>query len=130
MTHSILTMIREGVPDLVALYEFGSSARGEVRRDSDLDLAFLARLALPSLARWELQERLAVELGRDVDLVDLRTASAVLKAQVITTGSILVDVDASERHRFEMYSLSDYARLNEERRPVLKRIEREGAVHA
>ncbi|MBI3782124.1 MAG: hypothetical protein HY270_01865 [Deltaproteobacteria bacterium] len=37
-----------------------------------MDIAFLAAVAVDPVARFDVQERLAVHLGRDVDLVRLR----------------------------------------------------------
>jgi predicted nucleotidyltransferase len=45
--------------------------QGGTNEDSDLDLAILPPRPLDNRDRWDLQETLAVELRRDVDLVDL-----------------------------------------------------------
>jgi uncharacterized protein len=102
-----------------ALYAFGSRAREDARPDSDYDLALLAERPLEPLARWELQERIARALRANVDLVDLRTASTVLKVQVLKDGIVLEEHHPRARAEFEMYALSDYARLQEERRAIL-----------
>ena len=57
--------------------------------------------------------------GRDVDLVDLRQASTVLRVQILRDARMLLDADAAERARFEATALSAYARLNEERKQIL-----------
>ena len=46
--------IREAVPGLIAVYTFGSHARGAARPGSDLDLALLAPIRLPTATRWRL----------------------------------------------------------------------------
>jgi len=115
--------------DLIAVYRFGSSARGEARTDSDCDLAVLCRTPLARLARFDLQEHLAAALGRDVDLVDLSTASPVLAVQAVFHGRLLAETDAAARGAFEDRVLSSYARLNEERRGILERVVAEGTVH-
>ena len=51
--------IRRAVPDLVAVYRFGSSVSGERSPGSDVDLAILATIPLDPLRRFDLQERLA-----------------------------------------------------------------------
>jgi hypothetical protein len=61
--------------------------------------------------------------------VDLRTASTVMRMQVISTGICLDAPDDQTRREFEMYAYSDYARLNEERREILKRISESGLVY-
>lgn len=81
------------------------------------------------MRRFELAQELATQLHRDVDLLDLRTASTVMRMQVISTGEYLASTDEAARREFEMYAYSDYARLNEERRNILKRISASGLVY-
>ena len=123
------SLLEARVPGLVALYRFGSSVEGGLRPDSDLDYAVLARNRLDPVQRFEIQEDLASCLRRPVDLVDLRSASTVLRAQVISRGVALVVRDPAEAERFEIAAYAAYARLNEERREILARIAREGTVY-
>lgn len=125
----LIEYVRKSVPDLIALYRFGSQAKGEARPDSDIDLAVLARDPIPSLRRFELAQELAIRLHRDVDLVDLRTASTVMRMQVLSTGTCLDAPDEPARREFEMYAYSDYARLNEERKGILDDIRARGSVY-
>ena len=126
---SLIEYIRQSVPSLTALYRFGSQAKGTARRDSDMDLAVLARDPIPNLRRVELAMELAVQLHRDVDLVDLRTASTVMRMQVLFTGTCLGTQDESARREFKMYAYSDDARLNEERKGILDDIRAHGSVY-
>lgn len=125
----IVAEICRAVPDAAAIYRFGSSACGTTRPDSDIDIALLAAAPLDPIARFDLQERLASRLGRDVDLVDLRRASPVLAMQVITSGGVVYDGNPEARGAFEDRVFGSYARLNEERRGILERIAAEGTVH-
>lgn len=125
----ITSALREAVPGLVAAYRFGSQVTGMASAQSDVDIAVLADQALEPRARWELQERLAARVGRDVDLVDLRRANAVMRAQVITGGVLLLDLAPFARALFEACALSDYARLNEERRGILEDVRARGTIH-
>jgi uncharacterized protein len=127
--NALIEHIRQSVPDLIALYRFGSQAKGTARPSSDVDLAVLARTPIPNLRRFELAQELAVRLHRDVDLVDLRTASTVMRMQVISTGECLSSQNERARREFEMYAYSDYARLNEERRDIIKGIVKRGLVY-
>jgi len=122
-------IIREALPDVVAVYRFGSTIRGEERAESDVDLAVLASAPLDPVRRFELQEQLAVALRRDVDLVDLRRASTVMAMQVVSTGEPIGVLDLIEKDRFEDYVFGAYARLNEERRAILQQVLRDGTVH-
>lgn len=111
------------------IYGFGSAFQGAPRADSDVDIAYLPSGNISSLENFRLAQEAAVHLGRDVDFISLREANAVLKAQILKTGELLFSSDDHFRHEFEMYALSDYARLNEERRPVLDRVREEGTVY-
>lgn len=106
--------------DPAVIYLFGSAARGAVRPDSDLDVAFLPPAPCDVWAVFQTAQALALRLRREVDLVDLRRASTVLRKEVLRTGRRLATFRAREADEFEMYTLSDYARLNEERAPVLR----------
>ena len=121
--------IQTSVPGLIVLYSFGSQSRGAARLDSDVDLAVLASTPIPELRRFELAQELATQLHRDVDLVDLRRVSTVMRMQVLSTGVCLKAPDEPARQEFEMYTYADYARLNEERREVLKGITHRGLVY-
>lgn len=123
---ALIEFARQAIPKLIALYRFGSQAKGNARPESDVDLAVLAHHLVPALRRFELAQELAAQLHRDVDLIDLRSTSTVMRMQVISTGECLDAPDEASRREFEMYTYSDYARLNEERRDILKRISASG----
>ena len=118
------------VPDAQAVYVFGSRADGTARAASDLDLAVLAPAPLDALARWEAQEALAAALGVDVDLVDLRSASTVMRAEVLRSGRVVLDADPTARAFWETWTMSAYALLNEERQGILDDVRQRGRVHA
>lgn len=124
-----LQLVRDAVPALVTVYLFGSTATGKEHAGSDIDLAILAESPMDPLLRWELQERLAALLHRDVDLVDLQSASTVMRVQVLDGSRVLVDVDSVARQQFEMRALSAYALLNEERRAILDEVHQRGRVY-
>jgi predicted nucleotidyltransferase len=126
---TIVDLLRDAIDDLIAVYRFGSTVDGRAHPASDTDLAVLARTAIPSVARFDVQERLAASLGRDVDLVDLAVASPVMAIQVVARGQLLYDEDSAARGRFEDLTFGTYARLNEERRGILERIATEGSVY-
>jgi len=102
-----------------AVYLFGSFAEGMSWPDSDVDIAFLPQVPVPPFTCFTTANVLADVFGREVDLVDLTRASTVLAKEVLRTGILLDDPSLPDREEFEMRVLADYARLNEERRPVL-----------
>ena len=124
-----LDRLGRDVPGLAAVYLFGSHGSAEARPGSDVDLAVLADRPLGPVERFDVQERLAACLGRDVDLVDLRSASTVMQARIVSTGRVVLDADPGERARFETVAYSAYALLNEERAGILADIAARGTVY-
>ena len=114
-----LRPLLDRVPGVQAVYAFGSRASEDARPDSDLDLALLAAAPLAPLARWDAQEALAAAVGADVDLVDLWSASTVMRAEVLRSGRVVLDLDPAARAFWETWTMSAYARLNEERAGIL-----------
>ena len=116
-----MSRIREILSPLrpAAVYVFGSAAAGRLRPGSDIDLAILPTKSISAVVRLQAGLQLAEALTRDVDLIDLERSSAVLRKEVLANGRLLYETDSVRRNEFEMYALSDYARLNEERAPVL-----------
>jgi predicted nucleotidyltransferase len=125
----IVTLLRREFPDIAAAYRFGSTINGIEQPGSDIDLAILLELPIDPVRRFAVQERLAGELRRDVDLVDLAAASTVMRMQIVSGGRVLATFDQRKRDVFENYVFSSYARLNEERRDILERVAREGRVY-
>lgn len=125
----ITELLCRQLPDLVAIYRFGSTTTGHERADSDIDLAILPSHPLDTVQVWEIAQTLAQAVGRDVDLVDLLSASTVMRAQVISTGKRLYCARSAECERFEDYVYSSYARLNEERKEILDDIKQRGTVY-
>jgi len=121
-------LVRE-FPDTAVVYRFGSTVDDSARPQSDIDLAFLPDRPVEAARRFAVQEMLAARLHRDVDLVDLASASTVMRMQVVSRGKAVATIDQTRRDVFEDYVFSSYARLNEERRAILDRIAREGRVH-
>jgi predicted nucleotidyltransferase len=105
--------------DPIAIYAFGSVAAGRARPESDIDLAILSRRKLSENELADAKLALEEEYSRDVDLIDMAAASTVLRKEIFCGGRLLYESGRTQREEFEMYILSDYARLNEERAPVL-----------
>ena len=126
---SALDGLGRDVSGVAAVYLFGSHAEGTAAPDSDVDLAVLANRPLGAAERFDVQERIAARLGCDVDLVDLRAASTVMQAQIVSTGRVVLEADPGARARFETAAYSAYALLNEERAGILADIAARGSVY-
>ncbi|MFI8621308.1 MULTISPECIES: type VII toxin-antitoxin system MntA family adenylyltransferase antitoxin [unclassified Marinomonas] len=115
LTHTL----RQLMPEVRLVYLFGSQADGSATPSSDIDIAVLLKKKLDPVARFDLEQTLAIKLDKDVDLVDLLTASTVLQNQVIMNGELLFGSE-SEQVKFEMQIMSMYQHLNEERADILQ----------
>lgn len=127
-SRELVEALQQRLPDLLAVYLFGSRARDEARPDSDLDLAVLVAGKLQPVALWELAQTLAALTGYDVDLVDLRSASTVMQYQIITTGNRLWCRDM-QAALYECFILREKMDLDVVRAGLLEDIEREGRVY-
>ncbi len=125
----VVGLLQRSLPGLRAVYLFGSAAQGTEHAGSDVDLAVWAEAPLSAPERFGLAEACARRLHREVDLVDLATASAALAAQVVGGGELLFARDPVAVAEFEVAVLAEYCHLNEERRELLADIQQRGTIH-
>jgi predicted nucleotidyltransferase len=124
----VVAMLQRALPGLLAVYWFGSRARGCATPDSDWDLAVLVPGYADAATLWDLAQQLAVDLGHDVDLLDMRAATTVMQHQVLTTGRRLWGVEP-EASLYEAFIASEKLELDRRRGPLLRDIEAEGRIH-
>jgi predicted nucleotidyltransferase len=125
---AIVQVLQREVPELLAIYAFGSRIQGTAGPDSDLDLAVLVAGYAEPLALWDLSGNLADLTGCAVDLLDLRAASTVMQYQIITTGERWWTKN-SEAALYEAAVLSEKTALDSARAGLLADIGREGRVY-
>ena len=115
MTRANISQISEAVSEcfagdegVVAVYLFGSLAKGGHRPDSDVDLALLMRTDFDYLENFDhllsATSRLEDLLGRSVDVVYLNTADPVLQYEVRKGGVRLLEKDRAARVEWEVTS--------------------------
>lgn len=125
----IVNLLREQLPDVMAIYLFGSWETSHRRPSSDIDLAIQLTRPADSVELWEVAQKIAALLGTDVDLIDLLKASTVMQAQVISSGKQLYVSDRQANEQFEDQVYGAYVRFNEERKHILEDIKRRGTVY-
>jgi predicted nucleotidyltransferase len=126
----ILTAARDTLlavlPDVWAIYVYGSFARGDEWPNSDVDLAVL----LPADRQIEdllgLMSEVSLRTQRDVDLVDLRKVGDVLRREVFEDGRTLFISQPDAVLAWEASAMSRYARHREETRDILEDFRRTG----
>jgi len=125
---AIVQALQHRVPNLLAVYAFGSYMQGTARKDSDLDLAVLVAGYAETVALWRLAGELAELACCPVDLLDLRAASTVMQYQVLSSGKRwwAKDVQAA---LFEAAMLSEKTALDTARAGLLGEIQKQGKVY-
>lgn len=110
-----LQTIQVAIPDLLAIYAFGSRIQGTASAQSDLDLAVLVEGYADPVQLFSLSNQIADQLGCEVDLLDMRAASTVMQYQIITTGERWWVKDVLQVGLFESMVLSEKTALDEAR---------------
>ncbi|PLY17211.1 MAG: DNA polymerase III subunit beta [Sedimenticola sp.] len=85
-----LSRVLEADPSLQIVILFGSMANGQIRTDSDIDIAVAANKPLDAGAKLALIDSIGERIGRPVDLVDLRNAGEPLLGQILRKGKKLL----------------------------------------
>ncbi len=124
----LIQTLQARVPNLLAIYAFGSRITGTAGPDSDLDLAVLVAGYAEPLALFDLAGDLADVAGCAVDLLDLRAASTVMQYQILTTGQRWWAKDA-QAALFEAAVLSEKTALDTARANLLADIQQRGTVY-
>ena len=102
---------RAPLPGLVAVYLFGSRARGTARPDSDVDVAIVRlsvdgpRFPTPELL---LEGSLESALGLPVQVVLMNAAPPDLVHRIMRDGIVVWEGDRSKRIAFEVRARNDY----------------------
>lgn len=95
-------------PDVTLAYVFGSTARGERRADSDIDIAVLFDVQPSATEQLALRDALCAAAQIPVDLVVLNDASPLLAHEVISEGRALLVTETAAQALFEMRAIAFY----------------------
>ncbi|MEB0136446.1 nucleotidyltransferase domain-containing protein [Actimicrobium sp. CCC2.4] len=125
---AVVRTLQSQVPDLLAVYVFGSRAQNTAGAGGDLDLAMLVSGYADALTLFDLAGDLADIAGCPVDLLDLRAASTVMQHQILTTGVRWWSKD-SQGALYETAVLSDKTELDSARAGLLADIQQRGTVY-
>lgn len=106
------------LPSLRFAYVFGSAARGQLRSDSDLDLAVDVGRPLTLEERGQLADLVEATTHRQADIADLQTAGLVLQMEVLRDGVVVAERDSDALAEFQMYTPSRYEDFRLDRREI------------
>ncbi len=124
-----ILVLLQTIPNLLAIYAFGSRIQGTANAQSDLDLAVLVEGYADPMHLFELSNQLADQLGYEVDLLDMRAASTIMQYQILTTGERWWVKDPLPVGLFETMVLSEKTNLDEARAGLLADIQARGRVY-
>jgi predicted nucleotidyltransferase len=126
---SVLSLARDALcaslPDAWAFYVHGSFARGDEWPSSDLDLAVLLPPGQRIPDKLGLRAIISGQVGREVDIVDLREASLDLIKDLLLDGRPLFIRRKADTLGWEAERMTDYADFNPRRAGILARYMRE-----
>ena len=117
----IALFLKNRVPTLLAVYIFGSQVTGQATSNSDYDIAVFSAGKIPVVTLFDLSNELAIQLHREVDLVDFCAASTVMQYQIIMTGHRIWQKD-QQAALYEAAILSEKTELDTHRARLLKEI--------
>lgn len=124
----IITYLKTEYKDLIAIYLFGSFGSAFENKSSDIDIAILLTKKIKRTSLWEISQKIASAVNREIDLIDLLQANTVLQKQIITSGKLLYCKDKTKCAKFETTVLSSYLDLNGFRKDILADITKRGEV--
>jgi predicted nucleotidyltransferase len=119
----LVARLREAIPHVLAVYAYGSRVTNTAGRESDLDVAILLPIehAVPQWRLLQLCGDLEVMTGYPVQVSILDVNRFLVHCKEVVGGGVRLYVaDAHAVAEFEMQTLSNYARLCEDRKPVVK----------
>lgn len=126
-----ITEFCKAIPGVVAVYLFGSHAKGRATIGSDVDVAILFHpQKIPDGQKiLDLQEALAGKLQvPSVDVIVMNRVNPILKYQIFRFGKLLVQNNMKQLNSFRVRSLTDYADVKRMRAPIERAILK-GRIH-
>lgn len=102
-------------PEVLAIYVFGSFGTKYERADSDVDLAILTEAAIDPVVLWDLAQKIAIDIDRDVDLIDMKNASTIFRYVIISSGTRFYTKDLLRTAFVENSYSSMYLRFKDDR---------------
>lgn len=125
VTQKIISTILQHAPDVEAIYIFGSTAKNQENKNSDIDIVILLPVKqakeIGNLYLTDLHSDLIFLLKKEVDLINLRIVSTVFQKEIISKGTVIYCANRYNKDEFEMLIISFYQTLNFERKEILEK---------
>jgi predicted nucleotidyltransferase len=104
------------------VFVFGSAVEQRFSADSDVDIGVLLEKDIESIQLHEISQAISEKLRREVDLVNLRDASPILKMQILKNGVLLLCSNPEDYSEFFTQTIKQYEDLKIIRRPIEQNI--------
>ena len=128
LTDKAIDKICETLPEVSAIYLFGSYGTKFETPQSDVDLAILTMDKVDKVKLWELAQEIAIKINKDVDLIDLKQASTILSFQIINEGKRIYCKDKHRCDAFENTVDAEYLDFRQRRADLIKDIKERGRI--
>ncbi len=109
------------------MYIYGSYIRGELKEDSDIDIAISGSYTIDQ--RVLLSSTLSTVFHRNIDLILFDNIDTVFKTEIINTGKLVYTEDSNKSDSMEFKILANYLTLEEDRKVVIDAIFERGSVY-
>ncbi len=118
-----VTSALEAHSNIAAAYLLGSAVTGQLRNDSDIDIALLpaARHVISMLSCLELAGLLETKLGRTIDIGIIKSSNLIYASEAILRGQRIVTLQQEYTETTEMRLLGCYLVFKEDRKEVEER---------
>ncbi len=120
---TVAARIREAIPALEAVYAYGSQITGQPHPHSDLDLALLLPrgTTFSPVFLAQLQGDLEAFIGMPVEISILDIDSQIVHSKEVVAGGVKIYIgNHTAVAEFEVQTLARYARLCEDRKPIIE----------
>jgi uncharacterized protein len=126
----VRSVLLQRLPDVQAIYVYGSFARGENRTDSDVDVAVLLPRGKQIADLLGVIGELSEALNCNADLVDVRRAGNILRKEILSDGITVYAREPEAVLGWEAEAMSEYAEHRERIREILAQFRETGIGYA
>lgn len=126
--NKIREFLKESIPGIELIYLFVGMTEEENNRDSDIDLAFLSQEKISNVQRFDIQEKLASILNKNVDLVDVKLTSTKLNFQIVWQGILIYSINEKRKSDFELSATGQYFDYKMTMEPIFGQIFSKGIM--
>lgn len=94
--------------DIIFAYIFGSYAKDNIRKDSDIDIAIYLKDSIDTYEYLDMKMKLSEALKREVDLIILNDATPLLKYEIYKSNILLFTNDKVMESKYKVKTLFEY----------------------